>query len=107
MSNEKRERRAHRKSAASAHSDAETRREPQRASGRAFPRGAESFLSMLPTDLSEKLKRNPYRALGIACAVGVGAGVVLGSRILRSAVASATSRAIVELGRTFLIHEAK
>ena len=49
------------------------------------------------------MKQHPYRAIGLALAVGVGAGIVLGNRILRAAVASAVSAAIIELGREYLV----
>lgn len=70
-----------------------------------FARRVKSFLSEVPGQFQAQLKQYPYRTLGIACAVGLGAGIVFGSRILRTVAASAASAVIVELGRTYLLHE--
>jgi hypothetical protein len=70
-------------------------------------RQVKSFASALPVTLEERLRATPYRALGIACVVGVGVGIVFGSRILRTALSSAASLVIVELGRHYLLQDAK
>jgi hypothetical protein len=48
------------------------------------------------------MKHDPYTTLGIAAIAGVGVGIVLGSRILRMAVTSAVSYAVVELARSYV-----
>ena len=73
-----------------------------RAIGRRFARRAVSILSDLPSSIESGIKQNPYRALGIACGIGIGAGVLLGSRVLRSALVTAVSYAFVELGRAYI-----
>jgi hypothetical protein len=70
--------------------------------GRRFARRAISVLSDLPSNIEVEIKQNPYAALGIACGIGMGAGLLLGSRILRSALVTAVSYAFVELGRSYL-----
>lgn len=72
-----------------------------RTAGRRFARRAMSVLSDLPSNIEVEIKQNPYAALGIACGIGVGAGVLLGSRVLRSALVTAVSYALVELGRSY------
>jgi len=66
---------------------------------------ARAFVSALPGNAKEQLETHPYRALGIAFAVGVGAGAVLGSRILRASISSAIAVALIEVGRTCLLQE--
>jgi len=73
-----------------------------RTAGRRFARRAMSVLSDLPSNIEVEIKQNPYAVLGIACGIGVGAGLLLGSRILRSALVTAVSYAFVELGRSYL-----
>jgi hypothetical protein len=70
--------------------------------GSNFRRRAKAIFSEFPSDLDAQMKRSPYVALGIAFAIGAGAGVVLGNRILRSVLASAASYGIIELGRQYL-----
>jgi len=65
-------------------------------------RRASEIFKGFPTNLEEQMKRNPYATLAIACAVGGAAGVLLGTRILRTVVASAVSYGALELGRSFL-----
>jgi hypothetical protein len=48
------------------------------------------------------IRHHPYGALGIACVVGLGVGVVLSSRILRGALTWALTGAAVELARGFV-----
>jgi ElaB/YqjD/DUF883 family membrane-anchored ribosome-binding protein len=69
---------------------------------REFARRAKTVISNLPSSLDERMKRSPYTTLGIALAIGMGAGILLGSRILRSVVAGAASYAVIELGRAYL-----
>jgi hypothetical protein len=69
---------------------------------RDFARRAKAVVSKLPSSLDAQLKRSPYTTFGIALAIGMGAGILLGSRILRSVLASALSYAAIELGRAYL-----
>ncbi|MGA2449091.1 MAG: hypothetical protein ABTD50_10475 [Polyangiaceae bacterium] len=48
------------------------------------------------------MKSRPYAAVGIALAVGTGAGILFRSRILRTVISSAASYAVIELGRAYL-----
>jgi hypothetical protein len=68
----------------------------------AFARCAKAMVSGLSSNLEAQIQRRPYATIGIACAIGLGTGVLLGSRILRSVLASAVSYAVVELGRAYL-----
>ncbi len=70
--------------------------------GALFAKSAKRFVSSLPVNLEDELKKRPYRVLGIACAAGVGIGVVLGSRILRGSIASIAAMALVEFARSYL-----
>lgn len=65
-------------------------------------RRAVDFVSDFPKNLKEQAKERPYRTLGIATAFGVGAGLIMGSRLLRAAAASALSVAVAELARGYL-----
>jgi hypothetical protein len=56
----------------------------------------------LPSNLDAHIKRTPYASVGAAFAVGMVAGVVLGSRILRSVLVSVASYAVVAIGSTYL-----
>jgi hypothetical protein len=60
------------------------------------------MFSEFPSGLNAQMKRSPYAALGVAFAVGMGVGILLGSRILRSVIASAVSYGVIELGRGYL-----
>jgi len=70
--------------------------------GREFARRAKAMFSNLPSSLDEQMKHSPYTTFGIAVAIGMGAGILLGSRILRSVLAGAVSYAVIELGRAYL-----
>lgn len=70
-----------------------------RISSREFARRAKALISKLPSSLDAQMARSPYTTLGIAIAIGVGAGMLFGSRILRSVLASAASYAAIELAR--------
>jgi hypothetical protein len=70
--------------------------------GRDFVHRARAMLSGLPSNLDAQMKRRPYATLGMAGAIGVGMGILLGSRILRSVLVSAVSLAVVELGRAYM-----
>jgi hypothetical protein len=67
-----------------------------------FARRAKAVISNLPSSLDEQMKRSPYTTLCIALAIGVGTGILLGSRILRSVLAGTASYAVIELGRAYL-----
>jgi ElaB/YqjD/DUF883 family membrane-anchored ribosome-binding protein len=67
-----------------------------------FARQAKKALAEFPSRLDEEIRKNPYKTLAMACALGLGAGVLLSSRILRSVLGSAVSYAVVEMARTFL-----
>jgi hypothetical protein len=75
---------------------------PRIASGRMFASRARAMLSGFPSNLDAQIKFRPYATLGIAGVVGMAAGILLGSRILRSALAGAASYAAVELARSYL-----
>jgi ElaB/YqjD/DUF883 family membrane-anchored ribosome-binding protein len=70
---------------------------------RDFVRRAKTLVSEWPSNLDAQMKHRPYTTLGVALAIGVGAGVLLGSRILRSVVVTAVSCAAVEIGRKYLL----
>ncbi|MGD0674123.1 MAG: hypothetical protein ABSC94_01815 [Polyangiaceae bacterium] len=63
---------------------------------------AKAAVAGLPTNLAAYVRKSPYAAVGIVFGVGMGAGVLFSSRILRTVLASAASYAAVELGRTYL-----
>ncbi len=67
-----------------------------------FVRRAKAVVSAWPSTLDARMKQRPYATLGVALAIGVGAGVLLGSRILRTVLASVASYTVVELGRAYL-----
>ena len=69
---------------------------------REFARRARAMFSNLPSSFDEQMKHSPYTTLGIALAIGMGTGILLGSRILRSVLAGAASYAVIELGRAYL-----
>lgn len=59
-------------------------------------------MSGFPSNLEERMKHDPYKTLGVVAVAGIGVGVLLGSRILRTALTSAVSYAVVELARAYL-----
>jgi hypothetical protein len=63
---------------------------------------AQAGLSGFPSNLADQMRKYPYVALGVAVVAGVGVGVVLSSRILRTVIASAASYAAVEVARAYL-----
>jgi ElaB/YqjD/DUF883 family membrane-anchored ribosome-binding protein len=67
-----------------------------------FARRAKAVISELPSSLDAQMKRSPYATFGIALAIGMGTGILLGSRVLRSVLASVASYAAIELGRAYL-----
>jgi hypothetical protein len=69
---------------------------------REFGRRAKAMFSDFPSGLDAQMKRSPYAALGIVFAIGMGTGILLGSRILRSVLASAASYGVIEFGRAYL-----
>jgi hypothetical protein len=64
--------------------------------------GIATTITGLSKKLDGRIRRDPYSALAVACAVGLGAGTVLSSRIVRAIVVSAATHAIVEIGRAYL-----
>jgi hypothetical protein len=65
-------------------------------------RRVKQVVSELPSNMGDRMKHDPYTTLGIAAAAGIGVGIVLGSRILRTALTSAVSYAVVEFARAYL-----
>ena len=52
--------------------------------------------------MGDRMKHDPYTALGMAAAAGIGVGILLGSRILRTVIGSAVSYAVIEVARTYV-----
>jgi hypothetical protein len=73
-----------------------------RIDSRDFARRIKAVFSQIPSALDEEIEHRPQVALAVAFALGAGAGVLLSSRILRSALASVVSYAAIELGRSYL-----
>jgi hypothetical protein len=69
---------------------------------RDFARRAVAAAEGLRSQAHAHIRHHPYGALGIACVLGLGVGVVLSSRILRGALAWALTGAAVELARGFV-----
>ena len=59
-------------------------------------------VSELQSNFGERMKHDPYTTVGIAAIAGIGVGIILGSRILRTAVTSAVSYGIVEFARSLV-----
>ncbi len=70
-----------------------------RIGGLDFARRAKAAVTQLPMNLNENIQRNPYATLGVAVALGAGAGLLLGHRILRTVLTSVASYAAIEIGR--------
>jgi hypothetical protein len=70
--------------------------------GHEFGRRAKAILFEFPATFEAQMKRNPYAALGVAFAVGMGTGILLGSRVLRAVLTTAAAHAALEIGRTYL-----
>ncbi len=64
-------------------------------------RRAKGIIGEFPWNLDAQIKRRPYESLGVASAIGLGTGILLGSRILRAVLAGAVSLAFVELSRAY------
>jgi len=73
-----------------------------RAQGRDLRGSVEAMIGEWPVRIDAQMKRAPLTTLGFALAIGLGAGVVLSSRIMRAALASAASYAMIEVARTVL-----
>jgi hypothetical protein len=67
-----------------------------------FVRRAKATVSALPSRLDQHIKTSPYTALSAALVVGLGVGIVLSSRIVRSILSGVATVAAVELGRALL-----
>lgn len=67
---------------------------------------AKAMMSGFPSNLEAQIKLRPYATLSLAGVIGMGAGILLGSRILRSALASGASYAAVELARAYVRQKA-
>jgi hypothetical protein len=67
-----------------------------------FVHRAKAIFSGLPSNLDAQIKRRPYTTLGMAGAIGMGMGILLGPRILRSVLSGVVSLAVVELGRAYM-----
>lgn len=67
-----------------------------------FAQHAVARATALASRLDELIKHRPYAVLGVACAAGVGIGVVLSSRVLRAALTASTSAAAVEITRAVI-----
>jgi ElaB/YqjD/DUF883 family membrane-anchored ribosome-binding protein len=72
------------------------------ARGTDFVRRAKATMTQLPSRLDEQMKANPRTALAVACGIGLAAGIVLSSRIVRSILTSVATVAAVELTRAIL-----
>jgi hypothetical protein len=67
-----------------------------------FASRAKEGVTNLPSNLEDLIKENPYKTMGMVAAAGVGLGILLSSRIMRAALTSAVSYALVELTRAYL-----
>ena len=67
-----------------------------------FVRHARALATGLTSQVDVWIKDNPYAALGMACAVGAAAGVVLSSRILRAVLTATATAAALEVTRSYL-----
>jgi hypothetical protein len=67
-----------------------------------FVHNARATATGLPPQLDAQLKRNPYAVLGVAGALGLAAGIVLSSRVLRAVLVATLSAAALELTRAFV-----
>lgn len=56
----------------------------------------------LPQTLRTNIQERPVATLGVFTALGVGAGVLFGSRILRSVLITALGQTAIELGREYV-----
>lgn len=72
------------------------------ARGTDFVRRAKATVTGLPSRLDEQVKANPRTALAVACLIGLGTGIILSSRIVRSILTGVATVAAVELTRAVL-----
>jgi hypothetical protein len=70
--------------------------------GRTLASHVRAVLADFPSNLDNQIKLKPYATLAAVGAIGMGTGILLGSRILRLALASAASYAAVELAHSLL-----
>ncbi len=68
-----------------------------------FAQRAKSVFSEWPPSLRAKMKDAPYTTLGIAFALGLGAGLVFGSRILRAVAVSTATHAVIAMASGYLL----
>lgn len=63
---------------------------------------AKDVATSLPQTLRTSIQERPVATLGVFTAIGVGAGVLFGSRILRSVLITALGQTAIELGREYV-----
>ena len=66
-----------------------------------------TLLSEIPARITAQMREHPYRTIGIACAAGIGAGIALSSRAMRSGLFSTLAIVGVQLARAYMIRAAK
>jgi hypothetical protein len=86
----------------SADSSAKPKHKKIRIDPNEIARRAKALVAEWPAQFDAQTKRNPYAAVGIAFAVGAGAGIVLSSRVLRMVLASGLTYLASEIGKTYL-----
>ena len=67
-----------------------------------FVDSARAAATGLPSQLDEQLRRRPYAVLGAVGALGLAAGIVLSSRVLRGVLTATLSAAALELARALV-----
>ncbi|MDP9150216.1 MAG: hypothetical protein M3O36_09790 [Myxococcota bacterium] len=82
-----------------AHSNAARPKGPSHIGWGGMRRRAKNLVGQLP-DIGRK--QSFYAGIGVSAAVGLGVGILLGSRILRAVLASTVSYAVVEVSRTLV-----
>jgi len=65
-------------------------------------RRAQDGISGFPSNLTDQVKKYPYTTIGVAVVAGIGVGMVLGSRILRTVLVSAVSYAVANVASAYL-----
>ncbi len=77
-------------------------KDDRRSKTAAFAKRTKTFLTNAPRALADEVTAHPYRALGVAVVIGFGGGAIVGSRILRGAVASFVGAALMEVARYYV-----